>query len=53
MVNVTVFKMVEIGGEYGVQKEMKKVLEKRELQVCLLSVVTRERIESLMTDVVR
>ena len=28
MVNVTVFKMVEIGGEYGVQKEMKKVLEK-------------------------
>ena len=42
MVNVTVFKMVEIGGEYGVQKEMKKVLEKRMVQVSLLSVETRE-----------
>ena len=26
MMDDTVFKMIEIGGEYGVQKEMKKVL---------------------------
>jgi hypothetical protein len=48
MMVAIVFKMIEMRGRYGVQKVMKKVLEKRKVQVCLLSVVTRERIESLM-----
>ena len=37
MMDATVFKMIEIGGKYGVQKAMKKVLEKgRCRSVCYL-----------------
>jgi hypothetical protein len=53
MVDATVFNMIEIGGDYGVQKEMKKVLEKGRCRLSPICGNSRERIESLMTDVVR
>ena len=53
MMDATVFNMIEIGGDYGVQKEMKKVLEKGRCRLSAICGNSRERIESLMTDVVR